>query len=130
MAANEARRREGNLRDASVPRKLQEHGREAYQHAQALGSNLEEAVDEIGGFLRENLEQRPYLTLATAAGVGYVLGGGLPLKLTAMALGLGTRFAIEMFVRELTGQGKAGERAGSGPDGSDAQTDAVQRSFS
>jgi len=126
MTTTEARRRE-RLHDASMPRRLREHGREAYEHAQALGSNLEQAVDDIGGFLRENMERRPYMTLASAAGIGYVLGGGVPRRLTAILFGLSTRFAIELFVRELTGHGSPSGTTSAGA--SRAESDAVQRSF-
>src|SRR5206468_8106245 len=69
--------RDGGRR-TSRPLRIQERGREAYRDAQHLASTLEQAVDEIGQFLREQPEQRPYTSLATAAGVGYVLSGGGP----------------------------------------------------
>jgi ElaB/YqjD/DUF883 family membrane-anchored ribosome-binding protein len=90
-------------RRASRPLRIQERGREAYRDAQHLASTMEQAVDEIGQFLREQADQRPYASLATAAGVGYVLGGGVPSRLTGFLFGLGSRLAIEMFLRELIG---------------------------
>ena len=95
--------RDGGRRRTSRPLRIQERGREAYRDAQHLASTLEQAVDEIGQFLREQAEQRPYTSLATAAGVGYVLGGGVPSRLTRFLFGLGSRLAIEMFLHELIG---------------------------
>ncbi len=66
--------------------RLQERGREAYGQAQQLASTLEQAVDEIGQFLREQAERRPYVTVATATGIGYVLGGGRPVATHRLAL--------------------------------------------
>ncbi|TMA83265.1 MAG: hypothetical protein E6J72_00480 [Deltaproteobacteria bacterium] len=94
--------RDGGRR-TSRPLRIQERGREAYRDAQHLASTLEQAVDEIGQFLREQAEQRPYTSLATAAGVGYVLGGGVPSRLTRFLFGLGSRLAIEMFLHEFIG---------------------------
>lgn len=83
--------------------RLQERGREAYREAQQLASTLEQALDEIGQFLRAQTERRPYASIAAATGLGYVLGGGVPLRLTGFLFGLGSRFAVEMFLRELIG---------------------------
>jgi len=38
----------------------------------------EPVVSEALAFVERNLEERPYLTLAAAAGAGVVLGGGIP----------------------------------------------------
>ena len=100
--AGRDQQRDGGRR-ASRPLRIQERGREAYRDAQHLASTMEQAVDEIGQFLREQAEQRPYTSLATAAGVGYVLGGGVPSRLTRFLFGLGSRLAIEMFLHELIG---------------------------
>jgi DNA-binding transcriptional LysR family regulator len=92
-------------RTRSAPRqlRLQERGREAYREARQLASTLEEGVDEIGQFLRDQTERRPYVSVATATAIGYVLGGGVPSRLTGFLFGLGSRFAIEMFLQELIG---------------------------
>lgn len=91
--------------------RLQERGREAYREAQQLASTLEQAVDEIGQFLRTQTERRPYVSIATATGIGYVLGGGVPARLTGFLFGLGGRLAVEMFLRELIGDATASRAA-------------------
>jgi ElaB/YqjD/DUF883 family membrane-anchored ribosome-binding protein len=80
-----------------------ERGRDAYREAQALTSTFEQVADEIGQFLREQAERRPYVSLATATGIGYVLGGGVPSRLTGVLFGFGSRFAVLMFLRQLIG---------------------------
>ena len=72
--------------------------------ARGLASTVEEAFDEIQDYLREQLEQRPYATLAAASGIGYILGGGLPSRLTGLLFGWGTRVALTMAVQQLTPQ--------------------------
>jgi hypothetical protein len=110
-------------RGSTRPLRIQERGKEAYKEAQALASTLEQAVDEIGQFLREQAERRPYVSLATAAGIGYVLGGGVPSRLTGFIFGLSSRFAVEMFLRELIG-------GATGAGSSAAPSNATQRSVS
>jgi hypothetical protein len=110
-------------RGTTRPVRIQERGKEAYKEAQALASTVEQAVDEIGQFLREQAEQRPYVSLATAAGIGYVLGGGVPSRLTGFVFGLSSRFAIEMFLRELIG-------GATGAGSSAAPSNTAQRSVS
>jgi hypothetical protein len=51
--------------------------------------------------LRARLERRPYATLAVAAGVGYVLGGGVPTALVRVLVGVGGRLALERVVAQL-----------------------------
>ncbi len=54
--------------------------------------------------LRERVQQHPYQTLFIAAGVGYVLGGGLFTRLTLNALQLTARAAsIPIVQREILG---------------------------
>jgi hypothetical protein len=51
--------------------------------------------------LRDRLERRPYATLAVAAGVGYVLGGGLPTGLVRVLIGVGGRLAVDRVIAQL-----------------------------
>jgi hypothetical protein len=83
----------------SLPIRMQKRMRDTKE----LASTLEEAADEVGHFVRTQAERRPYVSAATATGVGYILGGGAPSRLLGIFFGLGSRFAIEMFLRELVG---------------------------
>jgi hypothetical protein len=51
--------------------------------------------------VRNRMEQRPYATLAAAAGVGYVLGGGVPTMLMRVLAGIGGRMAVERLFAEV-----------------------------
>ena len=83
----------------SVALRIRKRAREAKE----LASTLEEAVNNVGQFLREQAEHRPYTSVATATGVGYILGGGTPSRLIGLLFGLGNRVAIEVFLREIVG---------------------------
>jgi hypothetical protein len=48
--------------------------------------------------VREQLARQPYATLAVAAGVGYVLGGGVPTVVVRALVGLGGRWAVERVI--------------------------------
>ncbi len=65
-------------------------GREAARFA--LATRQAEGDWEV--YLRQCMRARPYATLATAAGVGYVLGATLPGSVARFALGIGTRLAV------------------------------------
>lgn len=74
--------------------RIVEHTRHVREDAQALAGSLSEAAEEAADYLRVQLQERPYVALGVAAGVGYVLGGGLPSRLTGMLLGVGARLAL------------------------------------
>lgn len=63
---------------------------------------------QAGADLRARFEQHPYQTLLIAAGVGYILGGGLFTRHTLNAVRLGARIAsIPIVRRELLGAAEA-----------------------
>ncbi len=101
-------------------RPLRQRLNQRVREAQEFGSTVEEAIDEVGGFLRDQAQCRPYTALAGAAAVGYVLGGGLPTRVIGLVAALGGRLAVEMFLRELIGTPAQHEhmRAVSGTGGS------------
>ena len=96
----------------SLPTRIQNRAREA----KALAATLEEAADDVGQFLRTQVKRRPYVSTATATGVGYILGGGAPSRLIGILFGLGSRFVIELFLRELIGgPARAGNTRAAAP---------------
>jgi ElaB/YqjD/DUF883 family membrane-anchored ribosome-binding protein len=99
---------EAQPRDA---RSLGDHCRRIHHDAQALAIAVQEATDELERFLTEQVEERPYTTLGVAAGVGYVLGGGLRSRLTAMVVGSATRLAMALAARELAARVSPGASA-------------------
>jgi hypothetical protein len=84
------------------PRSLGDHGRQIHHEAEALATAVREAADDVQRYLTEQVQQRPVTTLGVAAGVGYVLGGGLSARLTVVLLGAATRLATAVVARELS----------------------------
>ncbi len=54
-----------------------------------------QTVQEWEGLLRDRLIRKPYATLALAAGIGYVLGGGLPRVFTRAMIGAGGHLLLD-----------------------------------
>jgi hypothetical protein len=76
-------------------------GRDVYERSRRVGREaarfalaVREAEDDWEVYLRRCMRFRPYATLATAAGFGYVLGAALPGPVARFALGIGTRMAV------------------------------------
>jgi hypothetical protein len=78
-----------------------EQSRRVRQDLEGLVSAVAEARSGLEERLRERLTERPYLGLATAAGVGYVLGAGASPLLFRAAFGIGSRVALAMVMRRL-----------------------------
>jgi ElaB/YqjD/DUF883 family membrane-anchored ribosome-binding protein len=83
------------------PMSLADHARQIQHDAEALAGAVREATDGVQRSLTAQVEQRPFSTVGVAAGVGYVLGGGLSSRLTATLLGAATRVAVALVAREL-----------------------------
>lgn len=81
--------------------------------AQHLWDNARGAVTDLRDTmdLRGRVERNPYLMMAAAVGVGYVLGGGLFTRTTGRILRLGVRLAaLPMVKDELLGIAEAALR--------------------
>ena len=87
---------------AKFPQHLSEAGRQIRGDAQQLASHVSEAGTELQSYVTEMVRERPLATLGVVAGIGYLLGGGLSSRLTVLALGVGTRFAMAMAAREMS----------------------------
>lgn len=88
-------------RQPQSSRSLGDHGRQVQHDAEALAGAVLDATDGVQRYLTAQVEQRPFSTLGVAAGVGYVLGGGLRSRLTAVLFGAATRLAMALAAREL-----------------------------
>jgi ElaB/YqjD/DUF883 family membrane-anchored ribosome-binding protein len=78
-----------------------EQSRRVRADVEGLVSAVFEARSEWESELRERLTQRPYVGLATAAGLGYVLGAGLSPGLIRVAFGVGRRVAFAVMMRRI-----------------------------
>jgi len=80
---------------------LGDYGRQVHHDAAALAATVRDATNAVERYLTAQVEQRPFSTLGVAAGLGYVLGGGLSSRLTVVLLGAATRVATALVAREL-----------------------------
>src|ERR1700687_650066 len=86
---------------AQGARSLGDHGRQIKHDAETLAAAVHDATERVQRYLTEHVEQRPYATWGSAAGLGYALGGGLSSRLTTVVLGAATRLAMALAAREL-----------------------------
>lgn len=71
----------------------------------SLGGDLSQLEEE----LRDAVGEHPALALGAAAGIGFVLGGGLPRGAFTLLLGIGTRMAGAWLEREFRERANAQE---------------------
>jgi len=67
----------------------------------ALAETGRRTVRDWRGYVKRRVEDQPYATVFVAAGIGYVLGGGLPTSLVRVALGIGSRLAAERVLAQV-----------------------------
>lgn len=87
-----------------------ERGQAIREEASSLLRTITETKDEVELMLLEQLEQRPYLTLAAAAGAGYLLGKTIPLRLARMLFDTATKIALASIL-----QGAVAQAGGARP---------------
>jgi hypothetical protein len=75
--------------------------RQAKEEAQRLAAALRRARVEWEEMLRDRFSRRPYATIATAVGIGYVIGGGLVPGLLRPLAGAGSRIAIAFLLQNV-----------------------------
>lgn len=75
--------------------------RHAKEEADRLAEALRRARVEWEDVLRATVKQQPYATLALAAGLGYVIGGGLAPGIVRTAVGTGSRMALGLVLERL-----------------------------
>jgi hypothetical protein len=96
-------------------------GQDGFGHrVDRIGSDAQQLWDDARGAvtdlqdtldLKGRVDRNPYLMLAAAFGVGYVLGGGLFTRTTARVIRLGVRLAaLPMVKDELLGMAEAAMR--------------------
>jgi hypothetical protein len=81
--------------------RLRQRARDVQRESQALAGSAREALDALRGIAREQLEARPYGILGLAFGAGWLLGGGLPLRVVVFVGGVGARLAAQELLRTL-----------------------------
>ena len=76
--------------------RIEEEAEDAWSRTRDAFSDVTQSLD-----IKGRLERNPYGTLATALGVGYVLGGGFFTPLTARILRLGFKIGVRLAVLPL-----------------------------
>lgn len=72
--------------------------------ARHLARSLEKSLRSVGQATTAQVRAHPVATLGAAAGVGYVLGGGLPSSLTKLLWRIGSRAALNLAVSTIVAQ--------------------------
>jgi DNA-binding NtrC family response regulator len=85
----------------AAPADLWAHQRELRDASKQLGRATRATVDDVALAARLQLERSPYLTLGSIFAAGYVLGGGVPVRVVRFALAMGMRMGASMAFREL-----------------------------
>ena len=99
---DENKNRRGNGSSSPSARQLLAESQRLREDVTALAGAVRQVTHGWEAVLRDRLERRPYATLAAAAGIGYVLGGGLPTSLLRVLLGVGGRIAFERVLTRVT----------------------------
>jgi ElaB/YqjD/DUF883 family membrane-anchored ribosome-binding protein len=76
------------------PTALESTPEELRNAADDLASSAEQLYRVGDAFLGKHAEQKPYLILGAAAGVGFILGGGLASRLAGSLVNLAGRMAV------------------------------------
>ena len=71
--------------------------KDAWEDVSASLGDLYRAADS---FASEQTRERPHVALGVAAGVGFILGGGLASRLGGTLLSVGTRLVATRFLEE------------------------------
>lgn len=91
----------GTSRLDTTTRQLGDHARRIRNEAQSLSTAIQDAAGDLERSLKDQCEHRPYMSLAAAAGIGYVLGGGLSSRLTVLMFNMTTKLVMAFLAREL-----------------------------
>ena len=80
---------------------LREHGRALREAAGELREAGQAALADAEGLARSGVRERPYTVLGAAFAVGWVLGGGVPVRLAALATSALGRAALGLAAARL-----------------------------
>jgi hypothetical protein len=95
MTARQSRENGGDPRE-----RLLRRGREMRDEGVALADAVRGAANDLVELSRAQLERNLYVTLGSAFALGYVLGGGLPLRLVTTAGRMGVMAALDAALKQ------------------------------
>lgn len=87
--------------NSGTHRSVGEHTRQLDHDTSALLDELGSTVRDVQAYVGDQLRRQPWRTLGVATGVGYVLGGGLDVRMLRLLTGIALRLATAVAVREL-----------------------------
>jgi hypothetical protein len=93
-----------------------QHAQRAFEEAKAFSSSLSDSASRFNEKLDLNgrVQRNPFGMVLAAAGIGYVLGGGLFSPLTGKLVRVGIRLALIPLVKSQIGGLAAGMMGGQG----------------
>jgi ElaB/YqjD/DUF883 family membrane-anchored ribosome-binding protein len=81
--------------------RIESSGRHAISSAQEFVDSVRDVHGQFNSALSQQASNRPYVALGAAAGIGFVLAGGLTVRLTSKLIGVGARLALSAAVKQL-----------------------------
>jgi hypothetical protein len=89
------------ISDGNRLERIHQKSQRVRREVSGLTAEVEGALGDLERLARDQLMRRPYATLTAASGLGYVLGGGVPVALSQMLFGMGGRLAFVMLAQRL-----------------------------
>ena len=89
------------ISDGNRLERIHQKSQRVRREVRGLTAEVEGALGDLERLARDQLARRPYTTLTAASGLGYVLGGGVPMAFTRMVFGMGGRLAVVMLAQRL-----------------------------
>ena len=88
---------------ARAPQQIRESMRALQRDTRDLASAIEQLSSSVGDALREQMDRRPYAAMGVGMLAGYVLGGGLSLRLATLLGAAAARAAMAQMVAQGVG---------------------------
>jgi ElaB/YqjD/DUF883 family membrane-anchored ribosome-binding protein len=110
--------RQGELADIDLS-DLLARAKEAKEAASLLSSSASDTLRFAGAVVKRQLEEHPVATLGVAAGVGFVVAGGLASPAARTFVRTGARIAIGLAIRQVIVEARRRQGGGAQQEGAD-----------
>lgn len=97
-----SRQAKGEATAKGTPEALHAHAQELIGEVDELAESLGETVHEAQAALEAQASARPYAMLGVGAALGFVLGGGLTVRVGRMLVAHGGKAATRLVIKRLT----------------------------
>jgi len=85
----------------NIRHRFEETRRTLQEEAGSLMQTVSGAAQDVSSYVQTQLRERPYATLGAAAGLGFILGGGLSPRALRLLVRTGGRMATNYALREM-----------------------------